>query len=102
MPLTRVRAPSVPPLTLMSSTVKLLPTSSLKVKVSVAVSPALRLAASGVMATVGRTVSTARVTELLASSPSALALPAASANVPLATLTTPLAELPGVGVKTAV
>ena len=31
-----------------------------------------------------------------------LALPATSENLPLATLTTPLAVLPGVGVKTAV
>ena len=54
------------------------------------------------MVAVGRAVSTARVTELLASRPSALALPATSVNVPLATLTTPLAVLPGVGVNTAV
>jgi hypothetical protein len=43
----------------MSPAVKLLPTSSPKVKVSVAVSPALRLAVSRVMATVGGRVSMA-------------------------------------------
>jgi hypothetical protein len=34
-PLTRVKVPLVPPVTVMSSTVKLVPTSSLKVKVKV-------------------------------------------------------------------
>ena len=41
-------------------------------------------------------------TMLLASAPSALVLPAASENVPLATLTTPLVVLPASGVNVAV
>ena len=47
-------------------------------------------------------VLTDMVTELFASEPSALTLPAASAKTPLATLTTPLVVLLAVGVKVAV
>ena len=57
MPLTLVSVPSVPPVTEMSVASKLVPTSSLKVKVRVTVSPAFRLAVLGVMATVGGVVS---------------------------------------------
>ena len=48
------------------------------------------------------TVLTAMVTVLLLSAPSALRLPAASENTPLATRTTPLVVLFAVGVNKAV
>ena len=70
-------------------------------KVRVAVSPALRDVMSELMAMVGLTVSTERVTELLASEPSALVLPEASENVKLATEMTASAVLSVVGVKVA-
>ena len=50
----------------------------------------------------GIVVSTVMVTVLLASEPSAFWLPAASENLASATLTTPLAVLPAVGVNVAV
>ena len=53
------------------------------------------------MVMVGLTVSTERVTELLASEPSELSLPAVSVKVPLATEITPLAVLLLLGVKVA-
>ena len=68
----------------------------------VAVSPALRELTLLEMAIVGRMVSTVRVTELLASAPSLLVLPAASEKVPEATEITPLVVLLAVGVKVAV
>ena len=92
---------SVPLAMLRSALVKPV-TASLKVMVTRDVSPSFKAVSATTMVAVGRAVSTARVTELLASRPSALALPATSVNVPLATLTTPLAVLPGVGVNTAV
>ena len=75
--------------------------ASESVKVRVAVSPALRDVMSELMAMVGLTVSTERVTELLASEPSALVLPEASENVELATEMTASAVLSVVGVKVA-
>ena len=75
--------------------------ASESVKVRVAVSPALRDVMSELMAIVGLTVSTERVTELLASEPSALVLPEASENVKLATEMTASAVLSVVGVKVA-
>ena len=83
--------------------------ASERVKVRVDVSPALRelLASSSVMAMVGgvvsaAVVSTVKVTELLASEPSRLLLPAASENFELATEITPSEVLLSVGVKMAV
>ena len=78
--------------------------ASERVKVSVAVSPAFResSASSSVMAMVGRKVSTVKVTELLASEPSLLLLPAESENFELATEITPSVVLSAVGVKVAV
>ena len=72
------------------------------VNVSDAVSPALREEESEVRAMVGLTVSTERVSELLASAPSRLLLPAASENFELATEITPSVVLSVVGVKVAV
>ena len=92
---------SVPPVTVTSARAKSV-TASLSVKVMVAVSPAFKAVLSLVMAMTGGVVSTARVTVLLASEPSALKLPALSLKVLLATLMTLLAVEPGVGVKVAV
>ena len=72
-----------------------------RVNVRVAVSPAFREATSELTAMVGLTVSTERVTVLLPSEPSLLALLAASVKVPLATEITPLVVLSAVGVKVA-
>ena len=78
--------------------------ASERVKVMVAVSPAPRelSASSSVMAMVGRTVSTEKVTELLASAPSLFVLPAESENFELATEITPSVVLSDVGVKVTV
>ena len=78
--------------------------ASERVKVRVDVSPALRelSASSSVMAMLGRMVSTLKVTELLASVPSLLVLPAESENFELATEITPSEVLLSVGVKVAV
>ena len=70
-------------------------------KESVAVSPALREEVSEVRAMVGLTVSMERVSELLASEPSALELPAESEKTPEATEITPSVVLSAVGVKVA-
>ena len=78
-----VRAPSVPPVTTTSPAVpshaKLVPGSSLKVKVRVALSPALSVGVLLVMARVGASVSMA-CPPLLAKFASATGLPAASAR----------------------
>ena len=78
--------------------------ASERVKVRVAVWPALRelSVSSSVMAMVGRTVSTEKVTELLASAPSLFVLPAESENFDLATEITPSVVLSDVGVKVTV
>ena len=78
--------------------------ASERVKVRVDVSPAPRelSASSSEMAMVGRMVSTLKVTELLASVPSLLVLPAESENFELATEITPSEVLLSVGVKVAV
>jgi hypothetical protein len=77
-------------------------TVSLKVNVSVAACPVLRLVLLLVTAIVGGTVSTAIVTVLFASTPSAFKFPTASENLLLATLTTPAVVLLVVGVNVAV
>ena len=78
--------------------------ASERVKVRVDVSPALRelSASSSVIEMLGRMVSTLKVTELLASVPSLLVLPAESENFELATEITPSEVLLSVGVKVAV
>ena len=90
----------VPPVMEISSTVKSVDDSE-RVKVRVAVSPALREEVSEVRAMVGLTVSMLRVSELLASEPSALELPAESEKTPEATEITPSVVLLLVGVKVA-
>ena len=71
-------------------------------RVDVAPTPRELSASSSVMAMVGRTVSTLKVTELFESDPSLLVLPAESENFELATEITPSAVLLSVGVKVAV
>ena len=75
--------------------------ASERVKLRVAVSPALRDETSDVTAMVGLTVSIERMTELLESKPSWLVLPAESENVELVMEITPLLVLSSVGVKVA-
>ena len=75
--------------------------SSERVKVTFAVSPAIREESLEVTAMVGLTVSTERLTELLLSEPSLLVLPAESENLPVATEMTPLVVLSAVGVNVA-
>ena len=120
MPETAVQLESDPPVTETSDSMKLEEASE-RVKVSVDVSPALKelSASSSVMAIVGRVVSgvgegdgegdgegvvvsTVKLTELLASAPSRLLLPAESENFELATEITPSEVLLSVGVKVAV
>ena len=76
--------------------------ASERVKVREAVSPALKEETSERTAMVGLMLSTEKVTELLASEPSRLLLPAASENFELATEITPSEVLLSVGVKVAV
>ena len=92
---------STPPETVTSAAVKVVD-ASLRVNVTVVVSPAIKLVLLALTEIVGTTVSTAIETELFTSEPSALALPAISINTPLATLKTPLAMLLAVGIKVAV
>ena len=92
---------SVPPVTVTSDTVNVVE-ASLKVKVSVVVSPAMRLLVAELKAIVGTTVSTVKVMVLFVSEPSALKLPEESVNTPLATLTIPLTVLLDIGVNRAV
>ena len=100
---TAVQLESDPPETVTSDSTKSVEASE-RVKVRVDVSPALKesSASSSVMAMVGRTVSTVKVTELLASAPSLLVLPAESENLEEATEITPSVVLLVVGVKVAV
>ena len=88
----------VPPDTVISRAVKVVE-ASLSVKVKVAESPDMRLVLLVLKEIVGTTVSTAKMTELLASEPSALAFPMALVKTPVATLTTPLVVLLAVGVN---
>ena len=90
-----------PPETAISDSTKLVDASE-REKERVAVSPAFREATSELTAIVGLTVSMERVSELLASEPSRLLLPAASENVDDATEITPSVVLLSVGVKVAV
>ena len=90
----------VPPATVTSEAVKVVETS-LSVKVKVAESPEMRLVLLVLKEIVGTIVSTEKMTELLASEPSALAFPIALVKTPVATLTTPFAVLLAAGVKVA-
>ena len=76
--------------------------ASESVKLRDAVSPAFREATSELMAMVGLTVSTVKVTMLSLSEPSSLVLPAESENAEEPTEMTPLVVLSVVGVKVAV
>ena len=100
---TGVQLESNPPETETSASTKSVEASE-RVKVRVDVSPALRKssASSSVIEMLGRMVSTLKVTELLASVPSLLVLPAESENFVLATEITPSEVLLSVGVKMAV
>ena len=73
----------------------------MQIKVKVAESPDMRLVLLVLKEIVGTTVSTAKMTELLASEPSALAFPMALVKTPVATLTKPFAVLFAAGVKVA-
>ena len=95
-----VQLESNPPETETSSIVKLVVASEM-LKERVAVSPALSEEVSEVRAMVGLTVSMESVSELLASEPSALELPAESEKTPEATEITPSVVLLLVGVKVA-
>ena len=103
MPETAVQLEREPPEMETSDSMKLEEASE-RVKVRVEVSPALKesSASSSVMAIVGLTVSTVKVTELLASAPSLLVLPDELENLEEATEITPLVVLLAVGVKVAV
>ena len=90
----------VPPETETSEAVKSVDASE-REKVRVAVSPALREEESEVRAMVGLTVSTERVSELLASEPSALELPDESEKAPDATEMSASVVMSAVGVKVA-
>ena len=90
-----------PPATVTSEAVNVVE-ASLNVKVSVVVTPAMRLLLAELKAIVGTTLSTAKVMVLFVSDPSALRFPAVSVKTPLATLTVPLAVLLAVGVNSAV
>ena len=105
---TALQLESDPPETETSDSTKSVEDSE-RVKVSVDVSPGPResSASSSVMAMVGgvvsaAVVSTVKVTELLASDPSRLLLPAESENLDEATEITPFVVLSVVGVKVAV
>ena len=76
--------------------------ASERVNVSDDVSPTFKEETSDVMAMVGLTVSTERVTVLLASSPSLLLLVEELENFELATEITPFMVLSAVGVNVAV
>ena len=100
---TAVQLESDPPETVTSDSTKLVEASE-RVKVRVDVSPAPRelSASSSVMAMVGRTVSTMKVTKLLASFSSLLLLLEISKNLSLATWMMPLVVLLVSGVKMVV
>ena len=93
-----VKLESVPPVTATSSVVKSAEDSD-SVNVSRAVSPALSLAWLVAIATVGSFVS---MVNAGASTPTRLALPAASKNLPAATATEPVPVKLAVGVNFAV
>ena len=93
------RPPSVPPVVVTSLSVKLLPGSSLKVKVMVGGAPVLATLALLLITNVGTSVSML----MIGVAPAAPAFPAESVYMPLATvmLALPLARL-AVGVNVAV
>ena len=92
-----------PPDTETSDSMKLVEASErVKVRVDVSPAPKVSSASSSVMAIVGLTVSTVKVTELLASEPSLLLLPDELENLEEATEMTPSVVLSAVGVKVAV
>ena len=86
----------VPPLTLMSSAVKSSDGSD-NVNVMVAVSPAFKALSLDVIVMPGTTVSTASISD-----PAVLSFPAASVNLAVSTLISPLAVLSSAGVNVAV
>ena len=90
-----------PPETVTSDSTKSVEASE-RVNISAAVSPAFKEETSELMAIVGLTVSTLRVTVLLASSPSLLLLAEELENFELATEITPSVVLSAVGVNMAV
>ena len=98
---TSVQLESDPPETVTSDSTKSVDASE-RVKVRAAASPARREETLDVTAMVGLTVSTLKVTELLASDLSLLVLPEELENFELATETTPSVVLSAVGVKVAV
>ena len=91
-----------PPLTTVRSLASKSDAASLRVNVSVAVSPAFKLLLLLLTNIVGTTVSTVIVTVLFESAPSAFWFPLASVNLPFATVTTAAVVLLAVGVKDAV
>ena len=97
---TAVQLESDPPETVTSDLTKSVDAFE-RVKVRVAVSPALSDETSDVMAMVGRMVSTERVSELLESEPSLLELPDELEKAPDATEMTASVVLFAVGVKVA-
>ena len=98
---TAVQLERDPPETTTSDSMKSVDASE-RVNVSVEVSPAFKEETSDVTAMVGLTVSTEKMTVLLASAPSLLVFPAASENFELATEITPSVVLSAVGVNMAV
>ena len=101
MLVTAVQLERDPPETVMSDSTKSVDASE-RMNVRAAISPARKEETSDLMAMVGLIVSTLKVTELLASVPSLLALSAESENFELATEITPLVLLSAFGVKVAV
>ena len=98
---TEVQLERDPPEIVTSDSTKSVETSE-RVNVREAVSPALKEETSELTAMVGLMLSMEKVTELLASVPSLLVLPAESENFELATEITPSEVLLSVGVKVAV
>ena len=96
-----VSAPNVPPVTVMSPAAKPVG-AALKVKLMLAVSPALRAVLSLVISSVIGAPCMVRATLLLVSAPSAFALPPRSKKALLPTLTLPAPVKFWVGVNTPV
>ena len=95
------KSDSVPPETLISSSIKSVAASEIE-KATVVVSPAFNEDAADDIAIVGLIVSIDKVKLLLLSDPSAFALPAESENLFEAILITPSVVLSAVGVNVAV
>ena len=95
------KSDSVPPETLISSSIKSVAASEIE-KATVVVSPAFNDEAADVIAIVGLTVSIDRVKLLLLSDPSVFSLPAELENLFEATLIMPSVLLSSEGVNVAV